>query len=115
MRSVAVLLLLATGYSAARASTDRVHESHAIRSIPRRNHLLVIAESSRPAPTSPSRCDVVMESALDEEDPNDLDPLFAPLRAIEIGAPVMSGSQHVFPSSPPPSQACRTASPLLRC
>ncbi len=82
MRSIAVMLLAVISYSALRASTDRVHEAFAVRSSPLRSVVLSISREDSGAPLPPSRRDPALESALDEEESVDLDPLDALPRGI---------------------------------
>jgi hypothetical protein len=112
MRSVAVMLLVVSSASALSASVDRVSAAHALRSVPRRS---LLAAPGRPAPSSPSRRPDAFESALDEEEASDLNPLDSPPRAAVVKPLSMPdpGPFSIAPTSP--SGADRTRSRLLRC
>ncbi|HEY2157895.1 MAG TPA: hypothetical protein VGH33_19860 [Isosphaeraceae bacterium] len=115
MRSVAVMLLVFTSLSAMRASTDRGAAAHAVRSNPRRLLLISIASPCRPSPSSPTRRPDAIESALDEEEASDLNPLDSPPRtaAVEHLSRPDTGPFSIGPASS--SGAGRTRSRLLRC
>ena len=82
MRSVAVLLLALLSVSLLRAPTDSIRLSHPFRPSPRGFLLLTISREAPPSPVSPSRRDLALESALDEEDSSDRDPPDALARGI---------------------------------
>jgi hypothetical protein len=114
MRSLAVMLLIVSSVSALRASTDRVAAAQAVRSNARRLLLGAIASPGRPSPSSPSRRQDAFESALDEEEVSDLNPLDSPPRAaaVEHLSRPDPGPFSIVPSC---SGAGRTRSRLLRC
>ncbi len=115
MRSVAVMLLVVATLSAMRAPADRVSAAQALRSNARRMMLISIASPPRHPPSSPSRRQDAFESALDEEEASDLNPLVSPPRAADV--------EHLSRPDPGPfsiapassSGAGRTRSRLLRC
>jgi hypothetical protein len=115
MRSVAVMLLILSSLSAMRASADRGAAAHAVRSNARRLPLLAIASPGHTSPSSPSRRQDALESALDEEEASDLNPLDSPPRAaaVEHLSRPDPGPFSIDPASS--SGAGRTRSRLLRC
>jgi hypothetical protein len=115
MRFAAVMLLLVASLCAVRASTDRVSEAHAVRSTAPRLLLMSIASPGRPSPPSPWRRQDAFESALDQEEASDLDPLGCPPLAVAIEpfcAPDAGPFSIVATSSSDPGQ---TRSRRLRC
>ncbi len=115
MRSVAVMLVVVASVSAVRASTDRGSQAHAVRSSARRLELISITSPSRPSPSSPSRRQDALESALDQEEASDLDPLDSPSLKVAL--------EHLCTPDPGPfsivsassSDPGRTRSRRLRC
>lgn len=115
MRFVATSLLIVAVVSTLRASTDRVHPSHSVRSTPGRLLLLTIAGSDDRAPTSPSRREHALESALDEEEASDLDPLDAPFEAITRRPPAGPRREAIAALVPLAAMTRQDRPFLLRC
>lgn len=115
MRFVALILLSLSVLNSLRGATDRVHPDHVVRSVPRRSLLISIAAPAFPASPPPSWREVGAESAFDEEESNDLDPLDASSRV--IGPRLLAGSRfEPFStlSSPRPGPGGARSRPL-RC
>jgi hypothetical protein len=104
MRFVAILLLISSFIISLRAATDRVDPDCAVRSLPQRLLLLAIARPAQSSPVSPARREPAIESALDEEESSDLDPL-GPAAQNADGLPLATTRPAViaatFPSRPP--------------
>ena len=77
MRSVAITLLILSSGASLKTSNDGDRPSDAARSTPRHFLFLrpAIAATDGPTPLSPRRREPTFESAFDEEESNDIDPL----------------------------------------
>lgn len=115
MRPVAALLLVLCATASLRAPTDRVHPAHAVRSTSRHFLLLTISESGRPSPASPSRREPALESAFDEEETIDLDPLGAHPRGVATDPSASPHPERSASLAPSPSPLSPRRPGTLRC
>ena len=74
-----------------------------------------MTEPGNPAPSFPSRREQDLESALDEEESSDLDPLDAPSQAIFGRIPDWPRLEVMASHAPPTSSTRRDRPFLLRC
>lgn len=115
MRFVAVFLLVSSSLSALGASADRIHETNLARPISHRSPELTMASPGLPSPVAPSRRDVAIEPALEEEESNDLDPLDTPLGGFAARSLARPAHEATAIHSPLPSSTRQGRPGLLRC
>jgi hypothetical protein len=114
MRSVAALLLILGSVASLRASTDRGHPAPAARSL---HHLLLPAISApdHPSPASPSSREPAVESAFDEEETTEVDPLHTPPRAVALDCSASPRPESSTSLAAPPAPIGPRRPGLLRC
>ena len=115
MRFVAVLLLVVSALPTALASAGPSTGPAPLGSPSRRPPILAITQLDHTAPASPSRSEPAIESALDEQELNDLDPLDAPPRAVAADRFASARFESASPSSSPAPAIPRRRPGLLRC